>query len=229
MKMKGQLTFICLVWCIILSTVNYSPVNGRSLAQAQADGICHTDLLTATPDTNISDVTNIALGLFFSIENTAQTADISAFSVYLDTTLDSFNFTISTLDREYTTIGAGSMGADSWVEIANGVDVSLDTDFSLDEDGRSLIPFASFGGSVESVSIPPSGIKSFYMKFSVSVMAVDDDTTIPGGDNDIDSSSSVGLMTHVGRKVSFLLLYILFLLMTTPSSLFFLTIPPHSS
>ena len=102
------------------------------------------------------------------------------------------------------------MGADSWIEIANGVDVSLDTDFSLDEDGRSLIPFASFGGSVESVSIPPSGIKSFYMKFSVSVMAVDDDTTIPGGDNDIDSSSSVGLMTHVGRKVSFLLLYILF-------------------
>ena len=49
------------------------------------------------------------------------------------------------------------------------------------------------------------------MKFSVSVMAVDDDTTIPGGDNDIDSSSSVGLMTHVGRKVSFLLLYILFI------------------
>ena len=62
MMMKGQLTFICFVWCIILSTVNYSPVNGRSLAQAQADGICHTDLLTATPDTNISDVTNIALG-----------------------------------------------------------------------------------------------------------------------------------------------------------------------
>ena len=174
--MKGQLTFLCLVWCIILSTVNYSPVNGRSLSQAQADGICHTDLLTATPDSNISDVTNIALGLFFSIENTntntAQTADISAFSVYLDTTLDGFNFTISTLDedREYTTIGAGSMGDDNWVEIANGVDVSLNT-FSLDEDGRSLIPFASFDGSGESVSIPPLGIKSFYMKFSVAVMS----------------------------------------------------------
>ena len=172
MKMKGQLTFLCLVWCIILSTVNYSPVNGRSLSQAQADGICHTDILTATPDSNISDVTNIALGLFFSIENTntAQT-DISAFSVYLDTTLDGFNFTISTLDREYTTIGAGSMGDDNWVEIANGVDVSLDTDFSLVEDGRSLIPFASIGASDESVSIPPLGIKSFYMKFSVAVMS----------------------------------------------------------
>ena len=113
------------------------------------------------------------MGLFFSIENTntAQT-DISAFSVYLDTTLDGFNFTISTLDedREYTTIGAGSMGDDNWVEIANGVDVSL-SDFSLDEDGRSLIPFASFDGSGESVSIPPLGIKSFYMKFSVAVMS----------------------------------------------------------
>ena len=35
---------------------------------------------------------------------------------------------------------------------------------------------------------------------------VDDDTTIAGGANDIDSSSSVGLMTRVGRKVGFLLL-----------------------
>ena len=196
----------------------------RNLAEARHDGQCHTDLLKSSPDENISNLTTMSLGLFFSLENTnpSSNVDISSFSVYFDETRTSpFNFTIYTMDgyylqRDVTTGNITSIG--NWNVLASGTDVTLN-DFSLDENGASLIPFASFGynsggeGNEEdgssgssSIVLGPNSVKSFYMGFTDTVMAVDDAETYNGAETEDESvtlsSEGSGLKMYVGRKVS---------------------------
>ena len=194
-------------------------INRRNLAEARHDGICHTDLLKSSPDENISNLTTMSLGLFFSIENTNPTSsvDISSLSVYFDETRASpFNFTIYTMDgyylqRDGSTGNITSIG--NWDVLASGYDVVLD-DFSLDENGASLIPFASFGYSSDdggsnadgTIVLGPMSVKSFYMGFTDSVMAVDDAEIYNGAETEDESvtltSEGSGLKMYVGRKVS---------------------------
>ena len=195
----------------------------RNLAEARHDGQCHTDLLKSSPDENISNLTTMSLGLFFSLENTnpSSNVDISSFSVYFDETRTSpFNFTIYTMDgyylqRDVTTGNITSIG--NWNVLASGTDVTLN-DFSLDENGASLIPFASFGynsggegneedgSSSSSIVLGPNSVKSFYMGFTDTVMAVDDAETYNGAETEDESvtlsSEGSGLKMYVGRKVS---------------------------
>ena len=192
----------------------------RNLAETRHDGQCHTDLLKSSPDENISNLTTMSLGLFFSIENTnpSNSVYISSFSVYFDETRTSpFNFTIYIMDgyylqRDVTTGNITSIG--NWDVLASGTDVTLN-DFSLDENGASLIPFASFGYSSSgegnneeegSIVLGPNSVKSFYMGFTDTVMAVDDAETYNGAETEDESvtlsSEGSGLKMYVGRKVS---------------------------
>ena len=171
----------------------------------------------------------MSLGLFFSLENTnpSSNVDISSFSVYFDETRTSpFNFTIYIMDgyylqRDVTTGNVTSVG--NWNVLASGTDVTLN-DFSLDENGASLIPFASFGynsggegneeedgsssssSSSSSIVLGPNSVKSFYMGFTDTVMAVDDAETYNGAETEDESvtlsSEGSGLKMYVGRKVS---------------------------
>lgn len=180
----------------------------RGLAEASYDGICYQDILTSSPDPNDSsannNLTTTTQGLFFHIENThlSNEIDISSLSIYLDTKLE-FNFTISILNGEYVTRGTlgtvTSLGGTSWNVIANGTNV-VTNDLTLDDDGASLIPFSS-------ITVSPSAVMSFYLKFSNNALAVDDDSSLVGEVEDTSVTlspeySTSGLKMYVGRKVS---------------------------
>ena len=71
---------------------------------------------------------------------------------------------------------------------------------SLDDDGASLIPFSS-------ITVSPSAVMSFYLKFSNNALAVDDDSSLVGEVEDTSITlspeySTSGLKMYVGRKVS---------------------------
>ena len=111
-----------------------------------------------------------------------------------------------------------------WQSVAAGTGVNLGN-FTTDEDGASLVPFESFGGSGV-VTLGPGDLRSFFVVFSTFVVAVDEatvDDTIesiegesPDGsvnatevesiEESLDGSVNVtegydGLKMYVGRKV----------------------------
>ena len=189
----------------------------RRLEDVRFDGSCHESVLVSTR----TDVTNedvYTKGLFFSVENNGtESMNISAVSVYLANTAETFDFSLYQREGRYMPLYAngtiqdmflpGNLTVD-WQSVAAGTGVNLGN-FTTDEDDASLVPFASFGG-IGVVTLEPGDLRSFFIVFSISVVAVDEvtvDDTIESIEGESpDGSVNVtegyaGLKMYVGRKV----------------------------
>jgi hypothetical protein len=188
----------------------------RRLEDVRFDGSCHESVLASTR----ADVANedvYAKGLFFSVENNGtESMNISAVSVYLANTNETFDFSLYQREGGYMPLYAngtiqdmflpGNLTVD-WQSVAAGTGVNLGN-FTTDEDDASLVPFESFGGSGV-VTLEPGDLRSFFIVFSISVVAVDEETVddiesiegeSPDGSVNVTEDYD-GLKMYVGRKV----------------------------
>ena len=98
-----------------------------------------------------------------------------------------------------TELGSTLDGSGAWSKVAEGSQVGVD-DFTKDEMGASLIPFASYGG-VSGVSVVANATKSFYLTFTESVMVIEESDSMVAEEMDGESSVVGGLQIYNGRKV----------------------------
>ena len=186
---------------------------------------------SAIDTSNVGNITTNTYGVVFSIENTATSStlpvEISSLSVYLGSVLP-VNYTVYTIDKSYVTLGddgsvsdtsigdplddGSGANSDGWISVASG-ELNIDLSRERDADGATLVPLTSTNNNnlfnnngYEGITIPPSSIKSIYIKLSSLVLQVQE-TDLEGSSFEGETTDELavvegGVRLYVGRGVS---------------------------